>query len=82
MDILKLQYPYNIQYRFYPNQQLKLLEINPRISGGIQQTCAATNLNIPALALAQLLGQPCTYTPPAFKNYIVSHIEHPVVLNV
>lgn len=61
IDYSKLNAPCNIQFRYH-NDKLCLLEVNTRMSGGIQLSCAASGINIPALAVNKLLNRPLDYT--------------------
>ncbi len=74
-----LEMPYNVQYRFHENKPY-LLEINPRMSGGIQLSCMGSGINLPATALNKLLGKPCNWQYPDFKSRKVAHIETPVII--
>ncbi len=74
-----LEMPYNVQYRFYDGRPY-LLEINPRMSGGIQLSCMGSGINLPALALKKLLNQPCDWSYPEFQSRKVAHIEMPVII--
>jgi carbamoylphosphate synthase large subunit len=78
LDSFKLKYPCNLQFK-YDNGRSYLLEVNTRMSGGIQMSCMATGVNIPNIAVNRLLGieKQAQYD----KNpQIVSFIETPVVL--
>ncbi len=74
-----LQYPCDVQFR-YLNNKPYLLEVNARMSGGLPMTCAATGVNIPALALQKLLGHGCPM--PVFDKCekIFSNVELPVIV--
>lgn len=74
-----LEMPYNVQYRFHDGKPY-LLEINPRMSGGIQLSCKASGINLPALALKKLLNKPCEWSYPEFQSRKVAHIETPVII--
>lgn len=74
-----LEMPYNVQYRFYDGKPY-LLEINPRMSGGIQLSCNGSGINLPALALKKLLNQSCEWKYPDFQSRKVAHIETPVII--
>lgn len=79
LSLLKFDVPINIQFRT-DGGKLYLLEINPRMSGGLQLSCLGAGINIPDLAINQLLGIEKIWTPPA-KNFCrVANIETPVVL--
>lgn len=75
---IPLQNPCNIQFKYLRGTPY-LLEVNTRMSGGIQMSCAATSVNIPDIALNKLLGVEKPWTlERAEKN--VTHVEMPVVL--
>lgn len=73
-----LEYPCNIQFR-YLNQVPYFLEVNTRMSGGVQMSCLASGINIPNIAVNKMLGR-----EKAWKNEyiekIVSYVESPVIL--
>jgi hypothetical protein len=71
--------PYNYQVRYH-NGNPYLLEINTRMSGGIQQSCLATGINIPNIAMNQLLGIDVPWTCEPLRKR-VTHIEMPVLLS-
>ncbi|MDO4283391.1 MAG: ATP-grasp domain-containing protein [Clostridia bacterium] len=48
--------PCNIQFKYEIGKTPKLLEINTRMSGGIHISEWATGINIPSIALSQLIG--------------------------
>lgn len=50
-----LKTPCNIQFKYH-NGDPYLLEVNTRMSGGIQLSCTGAGVNIPNLAVNQLLG--------------------------
>jgi len=79
MDALWLDAPANIQYKT-ANGERYLLEINTRMSGGLQLSCKASGLNLPAAALYELLGEPYPWAYPAFSSARVAHLETPVCL--
>lgn len=54
-DYTGLKTPCNIQFKYH-NGQPYLLEVNTRMSGGIQLSCTGAGVNIPNLAVNQLLG--------------------------
>lgn len=78
LDYVKLDCPCNIQFKYHNNIPY-LLEINTRMSGGIQLSCLATKINIPNIAVNKLLGieKPWKNERTAQK---VTHIETPVLL--
>ena len=79
MEAINLEYPFNIQFKIKDNKPY-LLEINTRMSGGIQMTCLAENINIPNIALNKVLGNDLDWNFE-LKEKIVSYIEIPVVIS-
>ena len=79
MDVLSLNAPLNLQFRMHQCKTF-LLEINPRMSGGLQLSCLATGINLPAIALQQLLGKDLPWHYPDFEEQRVAHIETPICL--
>jgi biotin carboxylase len=73
LDILNLNAPLNLQFRLHQGKTF-LLEINPRMSGGLQLSCLATGINLPAIALQQLLGKEMPWNYPDLKEQRVAHI--------
>ena len=80
LDILDLNAPLNLQFRLHQGKTF-LLEINPRMSGGLQLSCLATGINLPAIALQQLLGKEMPWNYPDLKEQRVAHIETPICLS-
>lgn len=78
MDKIHLRYPCNIQFRLKDDIPY-LLEVNTRMSGGMQMACLAEEINIPYIALNKLLGQKTewSFTP---KERVVSYIEVPQII--
>lgn len=75
---LGLAMPFNLQFRYHKDQ-LFLLEINTRMSGGIQLSALATGINIPNIAVNQLLGvEKDWYLKKEYKK--VTYIEKPLLL--
>lgn len=75
---IDIQYPCNIQFK-YDGDKLFLLEVNTRMSGGIQYSCMATGINIPNLALNQLLGINKSWNiNKSYKK--ISYIETPLII--
>ena len=77
MDVLQLQMPMNIQFKV-ENGKYYLLEINPRMSGGLQLSCKASNINLPSIAINKLLGVEKQWVYPSFLSQKVVHIETPI----
>jgi len=78
MDTTGLEYPCNIQFKLKEDKPY-LLEINTRMSGGLQMSCLATGVNIPNIALNKLLGKEISWSY-ARENKIVSYIELPQII--
>jgi biotin carboxylase len=73
----KLPYIFNIQVKY--NKGIpKLLEINPRMSGGLHFSCLS-GVNIPYLAIKILLGESIDLLTPRF-GIRASHIEKEMIL--
>lgn len=79
LSLLNFDVPINIQFRMH-EKKFYLLEINPRMSGGLQLSCLGAGINIPALAINQLLGVEKVWTPPAKKFCRVANIETPIII--
>lgn len=78
---LKMPVPVNIQFKMHGGNPY-LLEINPRMSGGLQLSCLGTKINIPALAINQLLGINQSWQYPPHNSCKVANIETPICLEV
>ncbi len=78
MDKIQLECPCNIQFKI-KDEIPYLLEINTRMSGGLQMSCLAADVNIPNIALNKLLGKRVEWTVDK-KEKIVSYIEIPRVV--
>lgn len=79
LSLTKIDVPINIQFRM-DGKKLYLLEINPRMSGGLQLSCLAAGINIPDLAINRLLGVEKTWTVPNKKFCRVANIETPIII--
>ncbi len=77
MDALGLNMPMNIQFKVEDGCYY-LLEINPRMSGGLQLSCKAADINLPGIAIHQLLGTESEWHYPEFESRKVVHIETPI----
>ncbi|WP_462409800.1 ATP-grasp domain-containing protein [Neobacillus sp. Marseille-QA0830] len=76
-DVYKVPYVFNIQVKY--NQGVpKLLEINPRMSGGLHISCLS-GINFPYLAIKVLLGERMDKITPRF-GIRASHIEQELIL--
>lgn len=78
MEKTKLEFPCNIQYRLMEDIPY-LLEINTRMSGGLQMSCLASGVNIPNIALNKLLGRVVSWELDKTEK-VVSYIEIPKVI--
>ena len=78
MEKINLQCPCNIQFRLKEDKPY-LLEINTRMSGGLQMSCLAAEINIPNIALNKLLGIDLEWSYEQ-KERVVSYIEIPKMI--
>ena len=78
MEKTNLQYPCNIQFKIKDDIPY-LLEINTRMSGGLQMTCEAEKINIPNIALHKVLGRKTEWSFEPVEH-TVSYIELPRVI--
>lgn len=62
------------QGRFY------LLEVTPRMSGGLQLSCKVFGLDLPSIAINQPLGVEVPWVYPSLERQKVAHIETPICL--
>ena len=76
---LSLEYPCNVQFRYH-NGELYLLEVNTRMSGGLQMSCLAAGVNIPNIALNKLLGNEINWSIDDESEKVVSYIEIPKII--
>ena len=79
LNKVNLQYPCNVQFR-YDGDTLYLLEVNTRMSGGLQMSCLASGVNIPNIALNKLLGKDLQWNIDDETDKIVSYIEIPEII--
>ncbi|MFN8577575.1 MAG: ATP-grasp domain-containing protein [Candidatus Sericytochromatia bacterium] len=73
-----LSFIFNIQVRYDKEGNVKLLEINPRMSGGLNITCLS-GVNYPYLAIKLLNGENIELPEPNF-NIIAGDIEETLIL--
>ncbi len=78
-ELFNFYMPYNVQFRWLDGKP-RLLELNPRMSGGLQLSWIATGINIPQLALYKLTGQKLSWTRPNFIGKKVTYIETPLIV--
>ncbi len=74
----RIPFVFNIQVKF-KDGVAKLLEINPRMSGGLHISCLA-GVNIPYYAIKLLLGGSVEVPSPNY-GVKVTYIEQPVILS-
>lgn len=77
-ETIQLECPCNIQFKYLDGIPY-FLEVNTRMSGGIQMACLAGNVNIPSIAVNKLLGIKKEWTV-CTEERCVSHIEIPILL--
>lgn len=76
-ETFRFPYNFNIQMK-YNQETAKLLEINPRMSGGLHLSCLS-GINFPYLAVKSALGGEV----PAMEleaDILATHIEQPVIV--
>ena len=78
LEEIPLSSPCNIQFRYY-NGRPYFLEINTRMSGGIQLSCLMAEVNIPNIAVNQLINIDKEWTA-AQNPRRAAHVEMPVLL--
>lgn len=88
-DILGLKFPYNVQFRYEASssnendkKQLKLLEVNPRMSGGLYYE-VTNRFNIADICLKDYMNRDNEYNITNFINFkdkYVTHLELPIKL--
>ncbi len=78
MEKVKLKYPCNIQFKIKDDIPY-LLEINTRMSGGLQMSCLAADVNIPNIALNKILGKRTDWSMDTGRK-TVSYIEIPKII--
>ncbi|NOU99651.1 ATP-grasp domain-containing protein [Paenibacillus planticolens] len=75
----RIPFNYNIQVKY--NQGVpKLLEINPRMSGGLHVTCLS-GINFPYLAVKSILGEHVGIQEPKY-GLLASHIEKYMIMDL
>lgn len=76
---VNIKYPCNVQFK-YSGDTLYLLEVNTRMSGGLQMSCLASGVNIPNIALNKLLGKDLPWNIDDETEKVVSYIEIPQII--
>ena len=79
LSAMGAEMPVNIQFKMHEGKAY-LLEINPRISGGIQLSCKGAGVNLPLIALNKLLGKEYSCLIPLQEAKVV-HVETPVCVD-
>lgn len=74
----RIPYNFNIQMK-YQNETPKLLEINPRMSGGLHVSCLS-GINFPYLAVKLALGYEVGPLHPRY-GILGSHVEQPLIMD-
>ncbi len=77
-DSFDLNQPCNIQFKYHNNIPF-FLEVNTRMSGGIQYSCLASGINIPNIAVNKLLGIEKKWKLKKEEKKI-SYIETPLII--
>ncbi|WP_339317859.1 ATP-grasp domain-containing protein [Paenibacillus sp. FSL R10-2734] len=78
-EVYKIPFNFNIQMK-YNGDTPKLLEINPRMSGGLHMSCLS-GINFPYLAVKSALGgevQPMNFE----GDVLASHLEQPMIMKI
>ena len=75
---IPLEMPCNIQFKYLEGIPY-MLEVNTRMSGGVQMACLGSGVNIPNIAVNKLIGIDKQWTNN-YEEKQVSHIEIPVVI--
>lgn len=73
-----LEYPCNIQFKYLDGIPY-FLEVNTRMSGGVQMACLASGINIPNLAVNKMLGINKEWKVVK-ETKLVSHVEVPLII--
>ncbi len=76
---MQLPMPLNIQFRMHEGTPY-FLEVNPRMSGGLQLSCMAAGCNLPAIALHKLLGWELPPITPVREQRTMTFVETPLAL--
>lgn len=88
-DELHLRFPFNVQFRYKAGSDksktsnLRLLEINPRMSGGLYYE-VLHGMNIAEVCLLDMMNMPELYDINKFKDFkpkYVGHVEKPIKLS-
>ncbi len=74
-----LECPYNIQFKYLDGIPY-FLEVNTRMSGGVQMSCYASGVNIPLLALKKLSGENVEWNCK-YEEKILAQVLHPITID-
>ena len=74
-----LECPYNIQFKYLDGIPY-FLEVNTRMSGGIQMACYASGVNIPQLALKKISGEELDWSCK-YEEKILAQVLQPVTID-
>ena len=77
VEAFGLRYLSNVQVK-YSLDELRgpvLLEVNTRAASGLYQSCRASGVNLPALALAMALGESVTVPEPEYGKTMIVYNE-------
>lgn len=77
-DAIELECPCNIQFKYLDGIPY-FLEVNTRMSGGVQMACIAGGVNIPSIAVNKLLGIEKEWDICKEERF-VTHVELPIIL--
>lgn len=77
-DKARLECPYNIQFKYLDGIPY-FLEVNTRMSGGVQMSCYASGVNIPLLALKKLSGEAVKWSC-RYEEKVLAQALKPVVI--
>ncbi len=77
-EFMPLKWPCNIQFKCHNNIPY-FLEVNTRMSGGVQYSCLASGINIPNIAVNKILGIEKNWELKKEEKKI-SYIETPLLM--
>ena len=80
LDSYELECPCNIQFRFLGDTPY-FLEVNTRMSGGVQLACEACGVNLPNIAVNKLLGIEKPWSCEQ-REHRISFVETPIPIAV
>lgn len=76
-DKFGLDMPCNIQFKYFKGKPY-FLEVNTRMSGGVQMSCLGGGVNIPYIAVSKLLGKDIPWKTEK-SDRRVSYVEIPLI---